>query len=66
VYPIHRQQAIIINNVSRKGKEPRYAAMSQEEKNARNLRKREARQKKRVLHNKLLFVSFLLITNSVV
>ena len=34
----------------------RYAAMSQEQKNARNLRQREARQKKKVIVNSI-FVS---------
>ncbi|PUZ50871.1 hypothetical protein GQ55_6G104800 [Panicum hallii var. hallii] len=45
VNPIYSQQTIVLSIVSRKGKEQEYAAMSQEEKNARNLRKHEVRQK---------------------
>ncbi|XP_039838200.1 uncharacterized protein LOC120698580 isoform X2 [Panicum virgatum] len=49
-HPIHSQRSMTKSNVS--GKETaRYAAMSQEEKNARNLRLREARQKKKEFLN---------------
>ena len=57
MYPIHRQQTIMISNVSGKEKEQGMLQCLRKRRMQKNLRRREAHKKKTVLDN-MLFVSF--------